>query len=241
MINAVVIDEREPAWIKKLTFGGALTTTARMDCGDLQVVTDDAIIIIERKTPEDFLASMKDNRLFVQVSKLRKVSKWAYVLITGEFKRGENGNVITETRATEWNWNAAQGAILSIQEAGVFVHQCNGDNDFENAVTRIANRSRSEISWIEPVRDLKIVSGDIAMICALPNVGIEKAQRWLEDFGTPAWVLHALTSDDYDVPQAGQVTKDMARRILFGNRNKDMVLVPLTRDAYEELKKGQHE
>ena len=242
MIQAVVIDSREPDWIKKLKFGGAPVATMQLDSGDVQVVCDDGeMIIVERKTPDDFLGSLEDNRLFVQISKLRQVSRWAYVMVTGEFQRGANGNVVLESRATKWNWNAVQGALLSIQESGVYVQHCAGDNDFENAVMRLANRARDQVSWIPPARNVKVISGDIALLSALPNVGIETAQKWLEYCGTPAWVLHSLTTDDDSMPRAGKVTKDFARRILFGTRNKDMVLVPMTREAYEELKRGNQQ
>lgn len=241
MIQAVVIDSREPKWIKELNFGGVPTTVAQLDCGDVQVVCDDGeMLVIERKTPDDFLGSLKDDRLFVQVSKLRSVSKWAYVLITGELERGRNGNVVLASRETGWNWNAVQGAILSIQETGVFIHFCGGDADFENAVMRLANRSRSGFMRVPPARTPVVVGSDIMLLSSLPNVGIETAQEWIEYCGSPAWVLHSLTTDDSKLPRAGSATKNLARRILFGQQNADMVLVPLSRESYEDLKKGEN-
>jgi ERCC4-type nuclease len=223
-IRAVMIDSREPKWIRELKFGGVPTMVATLDCCDLHIVCDDnEILVIERKTPEDFLGSLKDGRLFAQVAKMREKSRWCYVLITGQFECGRDENVITESRVTGWDWAAVQGALLSIQETGVFVQHCAGDSDFEQAVMRLANRSRSEIMWLPPARDPKIINGSLGVLTAFPNIGIETAQKILEHCGSVAWALVEIT-DGGKVPGVGDVTRNLVRRTLGLHKDDELII-----------------
>src|SRR5687767_10750731 len=98
-ISAVLIDSREPDWVKALTFGSVPASVQLLPHGDLTVCCDDGnILLIERKTPDDFLSSHRDERLFEQLSlmKERGNTPWCYVMVTGEFQRGQNDKVITE-------------------------------------------------------------------------------------------------------------------------------------------------
>jgi len=223
-MKAVMIDTREPRWIQELKFGGVPTMVATLDYGDLYVVCDDGeILVIERKTPEDFLGSLKDDRMFAQVARMREKSKWCYVLIAGQFERGRDGNVVTDSRATGWNWNAVQGALLSIQETGVFVQHCAGDSDFEQAVMRLANRSRSQIMWLPAPRDPKVINGSLGVLTAFPNIGIETAQKILEHCGSVAWALVEIT-DGGKVPGVGDVTRDLVRRVLGLHKDDELII-----------------
>ena len=120
-ITAVIIDQREPEWVKQLKFNGVIVSYSVLDAGDFWVITDDnRMLVIERKTPTDLLGSLKDERLFLQMAglqELRKEGYWPYLMISGDLQRGANGHVVTD-RETGWSWNAVQGALLSIQEIG---------------------------------------------------------------------------------------------------------------------------
>ena len=133
-----MIDNREPTWIKNLNFGGDVSVSNTiMEAGDFWIAADDgSLLVVERKTPNDFLGTLAGDRLFVQMAGLvamRKTGAWPYLLITGEFRQGPNGKVYTD-RETGWDWKAVQGALLSVQEMGVFVTFCAGDTDVEERV-----------------------------------------------------------------------------------------------------------
>jgi len=60
-IATAIIDSREPQWVQELTFGDVPTAVAALDYGDLHVLCeDDCTLVIERKTPDDFLNSLKE-------------------------------------------------------------------------------------------------------------------------------------------------------------------------------------
>jgi ERCC4-type nuclease len=218
-----LIDSREPDWVKHLRFGGVPVTVATLDAGDIHVATDDGLLVIERKTPDDLLASIKDGRLFQQCATMRKISQWSYVVITGELQRGRNGNVITARGETGWKWNAVQGALLNIQELGVYVTFCSGDNDFENAVVRLASRKRDEMMRIMPARTPVVVGHNVAILADFPNIGLDRAQALMEYCGSLAWALVALT-DSVPVPGIGEVTKKLARATL-GLRDDEEIVI----------------
>lgn len=189
-ITAVLVDSREPDWVKKLDFG-APTIEATMETGDLEVATlDDQVLQIERKTPEDFLSSLKDGRLMAQMARLAedrhfelirngKNHTWPYLVITGSFDVRE-GKTVTQRGVTGWSFNAVSGALLSIQEMGVFVTFCDGDAAFRDCVVRLAERKRDEFQAILPPRPGQLLGPKISFLVGLPGIGIERAQDVLD-------------------------------------------------------------
>lgn len=209
----IIIDSREPGWVRRLRLGGAEISVMALDAGDVWLATPEGLVIIERKTPSDFLNSLRANRMFGQCAKMQGLSEWAYLCITGELQRGQGGKVWADRRQTGWNWHAVQGALLTVQELGVRVVFCGGDTDFEAAVLRIAKRDRGEVH-IRPPRVSHILNEGEAMLAALPGVGPEKVDALLKHCGTPAWALVALTDNTPGVPGVRGGTKARVRKAL---------------------------
>jgi hypothetical protein len=212
-IAAVMIDTREPQWVQRLTFGDAPCSVLMLEYGDIQVATDDGhLLVIERKTPEDFLNSLRDDRLFVQMQRMAEVrldeqafgrmTTWPYLVITGEFRRSGNGHVITDERGpTGWDYNAVQGALLSFQEMGVFTVFCGGDSDLENCVIRLANRRRDGEYKLLPARPATLLGPGAAFLAGLPGVGVERVtdlMNWAANI--PAHALVGITDLEIEAP-----------------------------------------
>jgi len=148
-----MIDTREPTWVQELKFGGLPVMVNKLEAGDIWAVTDDGhTLMIERKTPEDLLGSLRDERLLPQLAKLAEerqaeqlsgnpVTHWPYLLITDEFKR--SGNKVFTERETGWSWHSLQGALLTIQEMGIMIVHCGGDTDVEASIIRLGDRNRT--------------------------------------------------------------------------------------------------
>ena len=110
MITALFIDSREPLWVQELQFGDAPTTVTQLDAGDLMAACDDgAMLLIERKTPEDLLNTIKMDRLFPQIQGMLLHTRWAYLVITEPLLHGPNGEVVTRQGNTGWKWASVQG------------------------------------------------------------------------------------------------------------------------------------
>jgi ERCC4-type nuclease len=196
-----------------LTFGGAPTIVTLLDTGDVHVVCEDGtLILIERKSMSDFLNSLKDDRVFRQCADMRHVSPWAYLVITDQFQRGPNGKVITD-RETGWSYNALQGALLTIQELGVFVVFAAGETDFEGCILRLAARSHEPEKLLPPERPGVSLSIAEQFLCGLPNIGPERAAHLMDYCGTAKMALIALTGPDV-LPGIPSNVKTNARRVL---------------------------
>ena len=226
MITAIMIDNREPEYFQRLKFGGIPTMATMLDVGDVQAVTDDGCtLVFERKTPSDFLNSLKDDRLFVQMahmSEMRTAAQsvgdaltyWPYLVITGPLLANGENKVVADGRVTGWSFASVQGAILSIQEMGIFVTWCNGDMDFEDCILRIGKRDRKPQMRILPSRPATMLGPKIAFVSSLPGIGIEKAQEILDWSGNiPAHALIGLTDMEIKSP-IGLATRRRLRDVL---------------------------
>lgn len=227
-ITAAIIDTREPEWVRRLTFGGAMIAGSALDAGDLLATCDDgALLAVERKTPGDLLNSIREDRLWSQLAGIKALSPWAYLLITGELRRGDDGNVWTDSRATGWSWASVQGALLQAQEMGIFVVYTAGDDDYEAAVMRLAARSHRAEMLVPPVREPRILSDAERVLCALPGIGIERVQPIVEYTTSLAWALTWLTEleSEEKIPGIGLGTKRAIRKALGLKDDQELSVV----------------
>lgn len=231
---SLIIDSREPAQIQKLKFGGVDKVVSELDAGDLLAACDDGeLLVVERKTPSDLLNTLRADRLFPQLAKLREVTRWAYLVITGGLYPGANDKCWFEdgsalgTRETGWTWSSVQGALLTCQEVGVHVVWANGELDYEGTVQRLANRNRQTLR-VAPARDVSMLSEWEAVLAALPHIGPERAQALIAVCGTPAWALQFLSDDqhkDTRVPGVSTGLKRITRDALGLDDSQTLAIV----------------
>jgi ERCC4-type nuclease len=191
MLQAILLDSREPSEVQQMDFG-CPTSITMLETGDLWAsCADGNLVVIERKTPNDFLASIGDNRLFLQAAKMRARSPWAYLVVTGWLTPSHDGKVIVNGRVTGWSWNSVQGALLTVQEYGVHIAYCDSDHAYVKTVKQLAERTRGE-HVLSPVNTARIMTPGEQLLCGLPGIGLERAQDLLADM-TPAQALTWLT------------------------------------------------
>lgn len=225
-LSAVMIDQREPKWVQELTFGGVLTSVSLLEWGDVWATTDDgALLVIERKSSDDLLNSLKDGRLFTQLAGLRQLSEYAYLVICGSLVKGPDGNTITSGRQTGWNYQAVQSAILTAQELGVYVIYTSDDH-FEAAVASLGKRNRGDIRQ-KPAKKFITLDPGEQMLAALPGIGMERVAGLMNVYTTPAYALCAITDTSLTterIPGIGPITKQNVRKTLGIPDGYDLVL-----------------
>ncbi len=229
---SVVIDKREPEYVQQLTFGGVPTSVDMIEGADLIAVCDDgACIAVERKTPSDLLGSLKDDRLFPQMSRLRTLTPWAYLVITGKLQPGQNGRCWADLRETLWSYWSVEAALLSCQEVGVGVVRIGSEPEYEQTIIRLASRDRSNIR-VQAARDLTLAGDGEMILAGLPGIGPERAKALLEYCGTPAWALTHLTGPGLHdrVPGIGEATKRRVRIALGLDEATELAVV--NREGY---------
>lgn len=245
-MTAILVDSREPEWVQNLKFGGSPVAVAKLEAGDVQAVTDDGcMLIIERKTPDDFLGSLKENRLLIQMERManlrydeqlagRKATIYPYLMVTGGFSYGQGRRVVTERGLTGWDFSAVNGALLSIQEMGVLVSFCAGDTDFEDAILRLVRRERKNMLQLLPLRPAQMLGPKDALLSCLPHIGIERSQEIMQ---WANWSLaHALVglSDPEIKAPVGEKTRTDIRQFL-GLKNNQTIELATGPDGKEIL------
>jgi len=216
-ISGIMIDQREAPWIKSLTFGGTFPVMVTLlSVGDIALATDSGdMILIEHKSPDDLLNSLRDDRLFLQLANMVHETKWAYLLITDQFQRGPNNQVISPRGQTGWGWNSLAGALLTAQELGVFVVYSAGEEGFEDCVLSIGRRSHDPVVKIPPAKMPQILNVQEAILASLPGIGFERASAVLAlSDGSPAWALCALTDPTTHLTGIGDGIKRRVRAAL---------------------------
>lgn len=225
-ISAVMVDQREPDWVKNLAFCDVPKIVTLLEVGDLHVACDDgALLVIERKTPGDMLNSLADDRLFRQCAAMQALSRFSYLVITDEIHRGPNGKVIAE-RETGWGYGTVWGALLSIQEMGTFVIFAGGDMDFEACIERLAARHHNDCQLIKPTRPPKTMSLAEQFLCGLPGMGPERTEKLMDYCGSAKMALWALTGND-PIPGIPENVKRSTRKLLSLEDGEQLVpIVP---------------
>jgi len=220
-MTAIMIDSREPDYIQSQFPEAAIVT---LETGDAWVACEDGnILLIERKTSDDLLNSLQDGRLLEQVSRLveqrhtqylrgERQTYWPYLVITGELRPNHNGKVWTG-RETGWAWNAIQGALLTVQEMGCYVVQCQSDTEYAKTITMLSKREHKDIIDIAPQRMPVPISAKEAFLCGLPGIGIERSRAMLSWAGNLAYALCGLTDLSIKSP-VGDAVKRNIRKFL---------------------------
>jgi len=211
---SIMIDQREPEWVRKLTFGEDIAVAVTLlDVGDVLVATDSGdLLAVERKTASDFLNTLRDERLFPQLARMRELTPWCYLALCGTLHPAVGGKCFCNGVETGWNWSSVAGALLTVQEIGVHILHVPSDAEFEAAIVRLANRDRGALR-VQPPRGAAMVSDAEAILTALPGIGPEKAQSLLAYCGSPAWALTYLANDSWQGPTAPGLGEGTRRRI----------------------------
>lgn len=192
--------------------------------GDMRILcVDGHTLLVERKTPSDFLSSIPTDHIFDQANRMmqerRNNGGLPFLVITGEILRNpQTGKCIIpgSKHGEGWNWHAVQGALLSIQEAGVPVIFCAGDLDYAPCLERLAQRDHSKMI-INPTREIMPLTPEERVLCAFDGIGPELAGRILDGCTTPAWALDVLTDISADAPKIAGIAdgrKKAIRRVL---------------------------
>ena len=231
MIRSVIIDSREPDWVKNLAFYGAKKTVMEMEYGDIWATCDDGqTLVIERKEPEDFVGSMMSNRLLKQahgLSQLREGGLWTYVMITGDLMSAPNGKTYVNGKIRDVRFASIQGLLLSIQELGVHIVYANDSRDLEQAVIRLSNRNRDPHMVIPPAKRHGAQMGAQAdFLSGLPGIGTSFADAIIKNTGTAAHALEMLTGKE-PIPnvQIGHKRRESIRKMLGLKDNETLKVV----------------
>ena len=213
-LKAVVLDSREPQWVQELDYGVSKSITA-LPIGDAWLATEDTTLVVERKTLNDLLASIRDNRLFTQAAAMVSQSVWSYEVVT-ELPVIRSGCVWAGGQLTAWKWSSVQGALMTLQDIGVqVVFWPNSHQGYADALKFLADRDRGPVK-VHPQKRTAVMQSDAeAILCSLPGIRDGKTEILLKHCGTAASALDFLTGNGGgSVPGVGPGTKEAVRQAL---------------------------
>jgi len=193
----VLLDYRERAFYETLlrvcnSLDVDLNVT-NLRAGDV-AISGNGVVLIERKTPSDFIASIRNNRLFEQMIKLLSSEmvegeevKRSALLVDGELFGGFENN------------SQIYGALMEINfvyNIPVFMAPTNSEMEdfFATLIKReMAMKNDKEMAerWFRPGKGLPQKNPRTYLLASIPMVGEKLAKKLLDRFGTISNVADA--------------------------------------------------
>jgi ERCC4-type nuclease len=205
-------------------------TQSTLDCGIAWILADDsALLIIDAIAARDLPHAIRAGSLIPRALALRARSPWSYLLVVGGLFPLPSNKTAIDGEPTGWEWASIQGALLSVQEAGVGVLYVRSEKDVAQSIQSLATRSRTS-SRVLPPRDMLFATDGEALLQTLPGIGPDKCEALLKACRTPAAALQALTYPEAPgIPGIGPETQNTVKKTL-GLRPGDWLTVVATNE-----------
>jgi Fanconi anemia group M protein len=211
----IIVDSRElgSATTRELSKYDIAITPETLSIGDF-IISDRTAV--ERKTVEDFVASIIDGRLFEQVSNLKSAYEMPILLIEGE------GFQTSRNIAPE----AVMGAVASvIVDFGVPVVWTRSPSESALLLLSIARREQSKGERRPRIRMERkpesLAHEQEFVIAGLPLIDTVLARRLLRAFGTVEKVFVASEQELQNVEGIGRKISDRIRKLLTAPYRED--------------------
>lgn len=211
----IIVDSRElgSTTTRELSKYDVVITQETLSMGDF-VISDRTAV--ERKTAEDFVASIIDGRLFEQVSNLKSAYEMPILLIEGESFQTSR-NIAPE---------AVMGAVASvIVDFGVPVVWTRSPSETALLLLSIARREQSKGERRPRIRMERkpesLAREQEFVIAGLPLVDTVLARRLLRAFGTVEKVFLASEQELQNVEGIGRKISDRIRKLLTAPYRED--------------------
>jgi ERCC4-type nuclease len=153
-------------------------------------------ICVERKSAADFVASLKDGRLFRQAENMKENYKSPILLVEGK---------------PSFASLSVSGAIASLVRRGITFLSLESEKETVEVLSRIAVQEEKKKSLRKPnikrkSRDANEVAEDV--LAALPGISIGKAQNILNHFKSLQNVSQATGKELQQIEGIGKKTAD---------------------------------
>lgn len=208
----IVVDSREASTSPKLVEVLKKKMEVRiepLEAGDYYIPGNQSFLV-ERKTVGDFVASVRDGRLWGELEKMKSSNAGhPFLLVEGPLGLIE--------KFTNWNPASVAGLLLSVEDGwGVPILWSQNAVWTHFYLVSMVNRAEREegkeycLSFapkrVEPERI------QLTVVSSLPGVGPEKAKKLLEHFGTLRKFFSASEEELREVKGIGEkISKELTR------------------------------
>ena len=195
----IIIDNREQKLMKVLDQKSdkIVYENKQLDIADILISNE---IAIERKEGFDFIASIKDNRLFEQLLRLKETYDTPILIL-----EGLNNNVFENTGM---NINSIYGALSFVSyKIGISVIPTRNLEDTAIVIERIAYREQMKddmplLSRTAP-KKMDVQERRYFIMEGLVDIGPKKAKLLIDTFKTPYNALRAIRNTKIEYTKTG--------------------------------------
>ena len=183
---------------------GVTVKIERLPVGDYEV---DGRLLFERKTLIDFVAAIKDGRLFRQANKLASSSLQTAIILEGRS---------SDLASSGMHREAIQGALITLSmRYGIPILRSMTPDESARLMFYAANQIHTEKKEI-CLRRGKLPKGKRRLqhyvLQGLPGIGPRKAHNLIEHFGSIEAVVNARPEDLTSIPGIGYHTARAIRQ-----------------------------
>ncbi|MBI9060357.1 MAG: hypothetical protein JEZ14_00070 [Marinilabiliaceae bacterium] len=207
-IVTIIADHRERSSgiPQGLVESGVFTEVKTLISGDYLI---NNLIIVERKTKDDFSLSLIQQRLFKQCANMMKTIYRPLFIIEGNPYKTIH----------DVNRDSIKGALLSIAVTwNIPVVYSSGSSDTVNLLIQIAVHDlRSKVNYIRPgYKPKTFVKQNLYFLQGIPSVGPQLAHKLLHSFGSVHRVLSATSDELQNISGVGKARALKIRAFLSG-------------------------
>lgn len=210
------MDSREPKKLYEiLTERHSLTVKyERLDVGDY-VFSD---LVIERKTVGDFLKSLRDGRIWDQLSRCKENYPRVIILLEGSLPYSYNkATAVDEMKAIGGMLGIAMGWNVPI------VPSNNIDQTAKIIDSAFRRADKTKTEYLRPTKKKHYKPEEVRedILCTIPGIGRKTARAILKKFPSIAGVMTATDEELKSVPRIGKKTVEWIRTVF--NHNEDSI------------------
>lgn len=163
-------------------FGEENVVTTHLQFGDVNIPLETGLLAIERKAPDDLLASIADGRLFEQANAMTNGATFPAFVVHGTIHFNKEGFAVTHGRhVTGWKARSVRAALLSVQWAGCAVAQVEEDAYAQTVLELVGLASHPE--HVQRGREHPItfppIDPRVDFLCGVTGVGPVRAEALL--------------------------------------------------------------
>lgn len=206
-MTRLIVDSRESqsGLVELLAAGGADVCIEELECGDY-VLADG--MAVERKTAEDFVGSIMDRRLFLQIEMLKRTYAKIYILVEGDLFDTESA-IAAES---------VIGALsfITVLEGIPVISTYNTAHTAATLLT-MQRHALDGLGYEVPLRGSKPKSRAPQaqyLVEGLPSIGPSVAKKLLAHFGSALAIFNATPEQLKGVRGVGPKTIETIREVL---------------------------
>lgn len=203
--NTFYIDDREKKNTKIIA--GIMyddIEVTHLDIGDVLMRG----VIFEMKSPDDFVASVFDNRLFTQIANMTENYQHAFVLVHGTYFGTQ---LVYDSRSKVHNFPGIVASCIARGVTPLFADSLDGSLEL---IDLISSKCTDGKVRDRPVKRVSLKDKQIGIICSLPDVSDGRAKALLNHFGSINAILMASEKELCDVKGIGTKIARKIQKIL---------------------------